>query len=317
MDDKLKFYKSVEGYEAMRSWYESLLGEFEVPVESLYVKTRFGNTHMLAAGPESGEPVILLQGVTGSAPLWRRQFPDLSREFRVFALDTVGQPGRSDPNPPSYLTDDHANWLVDVMDGLGLESAHFAGVSSGGNVVMQMAIAFPERVRKIVMISPTGLVRMRLPVKIWLQSYLYKIRDADALEDSLTARSVTRPRPGQTRDRQLARLMILASKHYRVDRSLGIYDEKSGRVDIRAGMRVLGKFLFAERGAVLRSCKAPVLLVLGEQELFYDPEKLAARAKASIPQLEVEIVPGASHGVISDRPELINPILTKFLRTPP
>jgi pimeloyl-ACP methyl ester carboxylesterase len=316
-DERLKLFKSVEGHDALRSWYEDLLEEFEVPVESKYVETRFGRTHMLVAGPEDADPLILIQGLTGSAPLWRRQFPALSQEFRVIALDTVGQPGRSAPNPPSFLNDDYAHWLADVMDGLGLASANFAGVSTGGSIVLRMALAYPQRVRRIAMISPTGIKGMRLPVKIWLQKYMFRARDADALADSLTTRSVTRSSSGRTRDRQLARLMVLASKHFRVDRSLGIYDETSGRVNFFAGLKVLRRFWLAEPAATLRRCEVPALLLLGEQELFFNPDKVARRARALMPDIEVDIVPGASHGVISEHPEYVNPALIRFFMRPP
>jgi pimeloyl-ACP methyl ester carboxylesterase len=312
MEAGLKLYKSAEGRDALRAWYDGLLAEIEIEVESLYVGTRFGQTHVLAAGPVAGIPVVLLHGLTGSAPLWRYQLRDLGRAFRVYALDTPGQPGRSDPNPPSILTDDYLLWLVGVLDGIGIDAAHFAGVSSGGSVIMQLGIRFPGRVRKIVMISPTGLSRMRLPVKIWLQSLLFRARDIDVLEDSLTARSLHPSRRGQTRDRQLARLMVLASKHYRVDRSLGIYDREAGRLDPWGAIKVLRKFMFAESASTLRRCHVPALLVLGEQELFYNPHKVARRALALMPDLRVEIVPDASHGVISDRPDYLNPVLIEF-----
>ena len=145
--DPLRLYKSVDGYRAIMEWYESLTDKIAVPFESLYVNTRFGRTHMLAAGSQSSPPLFLISGVAGCAPLWRRQLESLSGNFRVYALDIPGQPGRSDPNPPSFLNEDYCNWLLDVLYDLGIERAHFAGVSAGAWIAMRFGSLHPQRVR--------------------------------------------------------------------------------------------------------------------------------------------------------------------------
>ena len=60
--DPLKLYKSVDGYRAIMEWYESLVEKIGVPFEALYVNTRFGRTHLLAAGPKEA-PALFLMGV--------------------------------------------------------------------------------------------------------------------------------------------------------------------------------------------------------------------------------------------------------------
>ena len=162
--DPLRLYKSVDGYRAIMEWYESLTDKITVPFESLYVNTRFGRTHMLAAGPQGAPPLFLISGVAGCAPLWRRQLESLSANFRVYAIDIPGQPGRSDPNPPSFLNEDYSNWLLDVLDDLGIERAHFAGVSAGAWIAMRFGSLHPQRVRKVIMLGPTGISGARLPV---------------------------------------------------------------------------------------------------------------------------------------------------------
>ena len=67
----LRMYKSEAGFNAIMSWYEETEAKIPVPVESVFVDTRFGRTHMLVAGPVDAEPVLLIPGVAGCAPLWR------------------------------------------------------------------------------------------------------------------------------------------------------------------------------------------------------------------------------------------------------
>jgi pimeloyl-ACP methyl ester carboxylesterase len=313
---RMRMYRSVEGFNAIAEWYEEVLGRFEIPVESLYVDTRFGRTHALAAGPADAPPLLLIPGVAGCAPLWRRQFPALSKHFRVYALDIPGQPGRSDPNPPSFLNYDYSEWLTDVLDGLGAKRAHVAGVSVGAWIAMRFAIAAPQRVAKVVMLGPTGLSRARLPWRIWLTRVMKKSKDADALQDDLTAKSVSSKSPGGsfgTFDRTLARAMALCTRHYRVDWSLGIYDEETRRIDKWKGLKVLRKFFFAERKSLLRQFRTPGLLVFGEHEVLYDPQRVGERTRRLMPGLEVEIVPGAGHAAVYDRPDEVNELIIRFL----
>ncbi len=318
-DQRFALYKSTEGYQAIMAWYDDVLTLIECEFESQFVKTRFGHTHMLVAGPKDAEPLILIPGVAGCAPLWRRQLPAFAKHFRVYALDIVGQPGRSDPNPPSFLNDDYSLWLCDVLDGLHIDKAHFAGTSVGGWVVLKMGIDKPERVRKIVMLSPTGVSRARLPVKIWLTKVLNKQKGTNELENDLTAKSVASKSPGGsfgTFDRQLARLMALCTRHYRVDRSVGVYNEATQKVDMRKGLRVLRKFFLSEPKSVLRQFKVPGLLVFGQHEVLYDPYKISKRAKKIIPDLETDVIEGAGHAAIYDRPDEVNEVIVNYLRKP-
>jgi pimeloyl-ACP methyl ester carboxylesterase len=310
-------YRSAEGFNAIMSWYEDTLAKIEIPVESVFVDSRFGRTHMLAAGPTDAEPVLLIPGVAGCAPLWRQQFPDLARYFRVYALDIPGQPGRSDPNPPSFTNDDYTLWLTDVLDGLALPRAHVAGVSVGAWVAMRFAITAPDRVLSVAMLGPTGLSRARLPWRIWLTRVIRKSKDADVLQDDLTAKSVASKSPGGTFgtfDRTLARAMALCTRHYRVDRSLGIYDEATGRVDKWKGLQVLRKFFMSEPASLLRTFASPGLLVFGEHEVLYDPYRVGRRAQRLMPGLRLEVVPGAGHAAVYDRPAEVNSLLIEFFR---
>ena len=309
-------YKSEEGRRAIMDWYESAVERIETDVESVYVDTRFGRTHMITAGPVDAPALFLVPGVAGCAPLWRRQFPEFARHFRVYALDIVGQPGKSAPATPSFLGDDFSAWLIDVLDGLDIRSAHFAGTSVGGWMVMRLAVRAPERVDKIVLLAPTGVSRAKLPVKIWLTKFLSKSRNADALQDDLTARSVTNKSPGAsfgTFDRQLAKLMALCTRHYRVDRSMGIYDERTRKVALVPALKVLRKFFLSEPRVFLQQLKTPGLLVFGEYEILYRPAKVIQRARKLMPSLTGAVVADAGHAAIYDKPGEVNRLVIDFL----
>ena len=308
-------YKTPEGRRRIVEWYEAAVRRIDAEVQSVWAETRFGRTHMLAAGPSDSEPLFFLPGVAGAAPLFRRQLEGLSDRFRVHAVDLPGQPGRSDPCPPSFLDSSFVDWFDDVLDSLGIDSAHVGGQSAGGGIAMKIGIESPERARSVFMFGPTGLARARLPVKIWLTKVAAN-RGADALEQDLTAKSIRPERTGKsfgTYDRELARLMALATRNFRLDRSLGISSEASGRIQIGAGLRMLHKFFFAEKKAWLSRLEVPALLVFGEHELLLDPHKVSRQAQRLIPHLRIEVIENAGHGAVFDQPEIVGALLTEFI----
>ena len=318
-EEVLALYKSEEGYEAIKEWYDSLLEQIEVPFESRYVETRFGKTHMLVCGPEDGDPLVLVQAVAGSAPLWRNQLPVFAERYRVYALDTVGQPGRSAPNPPSFFGDDYVNWITDVLDALSIEHADFVGVSTGGWKVMRLAIDRPERVNKVVMLSPIGLSHARLPWKIWFKRVMQKSKDADVLEDELTAKSVRSPSASGnvsfgSFDRQLARAMALCTRHFRLDRALQVYNPKTDRVAPGKAIKLLKRFFISEPKDVLRRMQSHGLLLFGEHEILFNPEKVSRRAQALMPNVETDIIKDSGHACIYDQPQASNDRIMAFLR---
>ena len=311
----LSLYKSEEGYSKMMSWYNRVQEEISVDHESVFADTRFGKTHMIMAGKENQKSVLLIPGVAGCAPLWRHQINAFSDHFRVLAIDIVGQPGKSAANPPSVFNDDFADWLEDIIHALNLDKPHIVGVSTGGTTAMDMAIRKPDLIDKTVMCGPTGLARARLPFRQWLLTARKK--NTDALSDDLTASSFSKPRSGETFgsfDRQLARGMALGTKHYRVDKSLGVYNEKSSRVDFIKALKVIGKFFFSVDKKRLKSFRNKGLLIFGEYEVLYNPWKISKRLEKLIPSLQIEIIKDAGHAAIYDQPEAVNEVVLDFLR---
>jgi len=71
------------------------LAFWPVPYESLDVPTRFGSTHIIISRPKDAPPLVLLHGANDSATAWYPNIADLSRNYRTYALDTIGDVGKS------------------------------------------------------------------------------------------------------------------------------------------------------------------------------------------------------------------------------
>jgi pimeloyl-ACP methyl ester carboxylesterase len=114
-------------------------------------------------GPEAGPPLLLLEGLGGDIPGWRRNIPHLAERYRVVAYDFRGN-GRSDkPHGPLSM-----RTLVDdtfgLLEHLGIDSAHAYGQSMGGMVGIEMALVEPQRIRSLVLGASHAGRRRAIPV---------------------------------------------------------------------------------------------------------------------------------------------------------
>ncbi|MFC9327540.1 alpha/beta fold hydrolase [Kitasatospora sp. NPDC057015] len=137
--------------------YDAAVDAWPVPVDRLDLPSAFGTTRVLACGPEGGEPLVLLHGGGATAAVWSANAAELSRTRRVFAVDRIGEPGRSRPGGRAIRSaEDLYEWLDGVLDALGLERTDLCGHSYGGWIALTYALRTPRRVRRLALLDPTG-----------------------------------------------------------------------------------------------------------------------------------------------------------------
>ena len=114
-------------------------------------------------GPDDGEPLVLINGLGSQMIRWPQGFIDLlvGNGFRVIVHDNrdvgLSQKFADASETPAYTIDDMAADTVGLLEHLGIDSAHVAGMSMGGMITQVIAIRHPERVRSIASImSATG-----------------------------------------------------------------------------------------------------------------------------------------------------------------
>lgn len=100
----------------------------------------------------SGEPLMLVTGLSGVARYWAPQVPVFSKRFRVITYDQRGT-GQSDKRQRVFSLDQMARELAALMDALGIARAHLVGLSTGGAIGQTLAIEAPARVNRLVMCS--------------------------------------------------------------------------------------------------------------------------------------------------------------------
>lgn len=124
----------------------------------------------LTAG-EGGSPVVLLHGggVDSARLSWGQTIDPLAEGHRVFAPDLPGY-GQSDKPDVLYSLDYYAQWLAELLDNLQLEQVSLVGLSLGGGIALNFTLQHPQRVSRLVLVSPYGI----MPRLAWQRlSYLY------------------------------------------------------------------------------------------------------------------------------------------------
>ena len=99
-----------------------------------------------------GEPLVLIQGLGGARSGWIFQTRAFSKYYRVITLDNRGV-GKSDKTSQHYTVRTMADDTRALLDYLGVDKAHVLGVSLGGMIAQEMAINYPDRVRKLILAS--------------------------------------------------------------------------------------------------------------------------------------------------------------------
>jgi 3-oxoadipate enol-lactonase len=113
------------------------------------VRTPAAELHYERAG--SGEPLLLIQGMSGTHVSWGDPFlAPLRESFDVVAFDNRGI-GLSAPIDGPFTIIEMAEDAAGLLDELGLESAHVVGISMGGMIAQELALAEPERLRSLTL----------------------------------------------------------------------------------------------------------------------------------------------------------------------
>ena len=150
----MKVYRSEKQGQIIRQTYDELLKLWGCQILERDVQTTFGTTHVIEVGKDGAPALVLFHGVgDDSALMWIFNAAELSRHFKLYAIDTLGGPGKSVPNENYNENFDSITWIDQIFDGLKLEKAFIAGVSNGGYLVQYYTVKRPEKVIKGISIS--------------------------------------------------------------------------------------------------------------------------------------------------------------------
>jgi pimeloyl-ACP methyl ester carboxylesterase len=282
-------YRSPGAEAMVHELYERARLRLPFPTESRSLATRLGPTHLLIAGPPDGPPVVVLHGGNVINPLTLGWFAPLVDRFRLYAPDTIGHPGMSAPVRVSASDRRLGEWVVDVIDQLGLARPAFIGLSFGAGIFLRLAAVAPERIARAALVVPSGL--SPIPKGSMLRLGIAY----------LTGRRASRERAIE----QVVRLL-----------SIGEPDPLMIEAVTLAfiGTRLETEMPRVARPTELAELVAPILVVAAERDPLFPPERVFPAARRVFQDVTTAILPADVGHILSPHARRrLNECLEDFL----
>jgi pimeloyl-ACP methyl ester carboxylesterase len=247
-------------------------------------------------GDPHGRPLVLIHGYTDNARDWVPLIPYLSQKDRLIVVDIRGH-GRSSKPECCYMRLDFAYDVKLLLDALKVERADVVGHSLGSIIAQTFAEYWPERTRKVVLISSTGGARPGAPAAKPQFDFASEIR---LLKEPI--------------DPDSPFMIAWWSSPTAVNEEfIRRQRQDSARIPLKVWLAVLDQGLVAtDLQATLPRLKAPCLLIWGEADPIYGNEARATLREA-LPYAEVRIYKGLGHNPFWEDPKGVASVINEFL----
>ena len=288
----LSIFKSHNAEVRYLAAYDRVLALWPSSFESRFVPTSFGSTHVIICGPENAEPLVLLHGFGVNVSMWIPMMATLSQSYRVHALDTIGDLGKSKLSRRLEKPDDYIVWLKDVIHELRIEPVNLVGFSHGGWIALNFAIHSGQTLSKLILISPNaGLVSLRPEFMIRL--ILMSAFPTTTLIESWASWNSQAWDNKQPYFKSLSELT-----------QAGIAGQNRSRSGVMPTT-------FSD--LELKGIHCPVLMLVGQNEVVNNPQAALARAERLIPCFEGSIIEQARHMLPFDQPQKVCEKIATFM----
>jgi pimeloyl-ACP methyl ester carboxylesterase len=253
-----------------------------------------GDCRLACEEQGAGPPILWVMGFTGSRYQWKGFPARLADRFRILTFDNRGV-GASDAPPGPYDTAIMARDALAVLDAAGVERASVVGVSMGGMIAQQIALAAPHRVDRLVL----GCTSYGNSVELFSTlGSLWGTRSARGPVDRLRllvelnfSDAFLREQPGITED-----LITHGLRHKMTP----------------AGFQgQLGALANHDTRARLGEIRCPTLVVTGDQDRLMAPS-LSSALVAALPEAQLRLLPGAGHMFWIERASEFEGMLREF-----
>jgi 3-oxoadipate enol-lactonase len=245
--------------------------------------------HHLISGPEDAPPLVLSNSLGATLDMWDPQHDALAKRFRVIRYDTRGH-GGSDIPPGPYTLDEVGTDVIELLDHLHIERAHFAGLSLGGMTGMWLGANKPERIDKLILLCTSEKLG---PPEMW----------ADR------ANTVRENGTGAIVDTTLERWF---TEGYRKRFDLSVVRAMFESIDDEGYANCCAVIQQMDQTATISNIAAPTLVIAGAQDPATPPEH-AERLAAAIPDARLEVLDPGAHLINVERPEAVTELIVEHL----
>ncbi len=156
-------FRSAEARDRYLAHYDERAESWPVASETRMVHTDHGQTFVRISGPVDGPPLVLFPGIWSDSLMWPTAMTEaFSQAYRVYAVDNVYDFGRSVNARPKTSAAEYVAWLDGLFDALGLDNGiNIVGCSLGAWIAAEYVLHAPQRLAKVVWLSPGGIVLSR------------------------------------------------------------------------------------------------------------------------------------------------------------
>ncbi|MCS7082478.1 MAG: alpha/beta hydrolase [Bacteroidota bacterium] len=275
--------------------------------EGFFLSTGRFRLYVRPAGPEHGEPVLLVHGFGGSTVSFEPLLDSLAaRGYRCYAVDLLGFGLSDKPNGADYSHPAQARRLVALLDELGLKAVHAVGHSMGGSVLAHLALLAPDRIRSLALIAPAIATEPRGPAGIG--RLILGLPPVSTLLKRRIRESLSGPEA----------MAALRLAYYQPDSALSAERLERYRRPLKTPgweSALLGMLRDSRRNALaperLRGVRAPVLLLWGEADRIV-PIRERDRLRELFPVVYEATIRRTGHLPAEEAPGLVARALIAF-----
>lgn len=285
----MSIYKSKVGKEKSLALYDKQLLKLNMPFSDIYVKTSFGKTHLVETGNKTGKPLLVFHGGNATTAYNLLMCDFLLDDFHIYAVDTIGHPGKSDEICLSHKGYDYGKWASEVIDKIGYDRIACLGGSFGGGILAKLMCVAPHKIDKAVLIVPAGISNA-VPVS------------SMAMLIPLMQYRITK------QEKYLVKTALyMALKEEILDEdTINILKDSFDNVKIKVAMPTN---IEAKR---MSNYESPTLVIAGEKDCLFPARKVLHRARRIISDCQTIELKESGHMHIL--PEEIKKQIIEFLR---
>lgn len=252
-------YRSPEGKKELLTIYDEHMRNLNTRFEDIYVQTRYGKTHIVNLGNKDSIPLVCLHGGNSITPDMLKSDLPLLERFNVFAVDTIGHPGKSDETRLSSTDLSYGYWLLDVMNELQFDTINIYSGSFGAGIAIRLATVAPQRINKLALFIPSGIANgsIKDKLKLFIPYFRYKLRPTNQNMIRLSNTLMTRF------DEERIEMLQAIFNHVKINPQMP-RPAKNGELD---------------------NLKAPTIIMAANNDILFPASKVIPRAKEIFPNL--------------------------------
>ncbi|MCP4180702.1 MAG: alpha/beta hydrolase [bacterium] len=287
-------FRSETAKKEYLDYYDSKAEEWPIDSEERMVSTSHGQTFVRISGPKNAPALVLLPGGGRSSLMWRNSIEALSENYRTYAVDDIYDWGRSIYTKSVSCPEAITKWLDELFTELELgDSINLIGYSYGGWKASQYLLEHPDRLNKVVLLSPPNTVCS--PNKEFIKRVFWAF---------IPHRYFLK-----------RELYWVCENMVETEKGRAIADEMvdANMLSIRCFKTKMPAFLTVLSDEELKSIKVPVIYIDGENNKMLSTKRAVERLNSLAPDIKTEIIPNSGHGLVFTHPEIVTEKILDFL----